>query len=320
MQPSMNNFATACAEFGLTISTKKTEVMHQSAPGTPYTEPLITVNDAKLQAVDKFVYFGSRRSCMGLNSKSVVLLSSPLCCMPVRPGLCTAGMQSSSMAFIWDASRRLFNIIWQDRVPDTEVLHRAEMESIYPMLKWFQLRWTGHVCRMPDEHLPKRLLYGEVCRGKCSHSSQHKCYKDTLKATLKSWGLDPETWEADTQHCFISRISVKHGVAEFETHHIHGAEQKHQLCKSRISCRPLPSQPSTVTCPYCNRLFCHRIGLISHLHTHMTLGSHLVIFARKGQTYCPSICLSVCPSVCLSACLSASLPVCVCLSTLCSTD
>lgn len=32
MQRSMKLFATACTNFGLTISTKKTEVLHQPAP------------------------------------------------------------------------------------------------------------------------------------------------------------------------------------------------------------------------------------------------------------------------------------------------
>ena len=48
MQESLNRFATACDNFGLTISIKKTEVMYQPAPKAPYTEPVITVNGEKL--------------------------------------------------------------------------------------------------------------------------------------------------------------------------------------------------------------------------------------------------------------------------------
>ena len=47
MQRSMDLFATACNNFGLTVSTKKTEVMYQPAPGTPYTDPVITANGQK---------------------------------------------------------------------------------------------------------------------------------------------------------------------------------------------------------------------------------------------------------------------------------
>ena len=43
MQHSIDKFAKACNNFGLTISTKKTEVMHQPAPGKTYTEPYITI-------------------------------------------------------------------------------------------------------------------------------------------------------------------------------------------------------------------------------------------------------------------------------------
>ena len=55
----MDLFATACTDFGLTISTKKTEVLYQPPPGRPYQEPSITVNGEKLVAAEKFVYLGS---------------------------------------------------------------------------------------------------------------------------------------------------------------------------------------------------------------------------------------------------------------------
>ena len=51
-----------CDNFQLTISTKKTEVVHQREPGKPYSEPTITVNGQKLQVVDKFTYLGNTLS------------------------------------------------------------------------------------------------------------------------------------------------------------------------------------------------------------------------------------------------------------------
>ena len=156
-------------------------------------------------------------------------------------------------------------------VPDTEVLHRAEMESIHAILKRSQLRWAGHGCRMPDERLPKRLLYGELCHGKRSHGGQRKRFKYTLKATLKSYGMDPETWEADSQHRSNCHNSVKRGVREYEQRRITDAEQKRQLRKIRTSSSSSPSQPSTITCPHCNRSFRAMISLIIHLRTHKSL-------------------------------------------------
>ena len=44
-QGAVDRMSKACDNFHLTISTKKTEVVHQPAPGKPYSEPAITVND-----------------------------------------------------------------------------------------------------------------------------------------------------------------------------------------------------------------------------------------------------------------------------------
>ena len=59
MQGTVDRMSKACDNFQLTISTNKTEVVHQPAPGKPYSEPTITVNGQKLQVVDKFTYLGS---------------------------------------------------------------------------------------------------------------------------------------------------------------------------------------------------------------------------------------------------------------------
>ena len=61
-------------------------------------------------------------------------------------------------------------IKWQDRIPDTEVLKRAGMQSVHTLLKLAQLRWIGHVTRMSE--LPKKILYGELQVGKRSHGGQ----------------------------------------------------------------------------------------------------------------------------------------------------
>ena len=62
MQHELDRFSSACDNFGLTISTSKTEVMHQTAQVKPYHEPCITVKGLKLQAVDRFTYLGSTLS------------------------------------------------------------------------------------------------------------------------------------------------------------------------------------------------------------------------------------------------------------------
>ena len=52
---------------------------------------------------------------------------------------------------------------------------------MHTVLKLAQLRWTGHVIRMPDEQLLKKVFYGELQEGKHSQGGQKKRYKDTSK-------------------------------------------------------------------------------------------------------------------------------------------
>ena len=52
MQNSVDKFSMACESFGLTISTKNTEVMHQPVPGKLYVEPNITIKGQRLKVVE----------------------------------------------------------------------------------------------------------------------------------------------------------------------------------------------------------------------------------------------------------------------------
>ncbi|KAJ1203452.1 hypothetical protein NDU88_007238 [Pleurodeles waltl] len=87
--------------------------------------------------------------------------------------------------------RRLLKVTWQDNVPDTVALSQAGLPSIYTLLRRAQVRWAGHLVRMPDIRLPKRLFYGELVEGKCTQGGQKKHFKDILNVSLKSLVL---TW------------------------------------------------------------------------------------------------------------------------------
>ena len=62
MQRMVDLFAEACANVGLTISIKKTEVMFQPSLGEPYVEPHIIINGQRLEVTDEFPYLGSAMS------------------------------------------------------------------------------------------------------------------------------------------------------------------------------------------------------------------------------------------------------------------
>ena len=100
------------------------------------------------------------------------------------------------------------------------------MQSVHTLLKLATLRRTGHVSRMPDECLPKKILYGELQVGKLSHGGQKKRYKDTLKASLKDFNIPTESWEQIAQDRTNWRGLIKRAAGEYEAKRISETEQK----------------------------------------------------------------------------------------------
>ena len=92
--------------------------------------------------------------------------------------------------------RSIAGIMWQDKVPNTEVLDRCQISGIEAILLRTQLRWAGHLRRMPDNRLPKAVFYGQLASGERSRGRPLKRYKDCLKANLLDCRIDPSTWES----------------------------------------------------------------------------------------------------------------------------
>nr|VZI47353.1 unnamed protein product [Spirometra erinaceieuropaei] len=141
---------------------------------------------------------------------------------------------------------------------------------MYSMLRQMQLRWSGHLVRMDDERLPKRLFYGDVATGSRRQGGPIRRYKDTLKSSLKLLQINPTNWEELACDRPAWRRTVKTGAAIHEANRIAAAKVKREARKSQLrptrnaAAQPLP------TCPRCQRTFRARIGLVGHLQINCT--------------------------------------------------
>jgi hypothetical protein len=303
MQNSMNKFSNACNNFGLTINVLKTEVMYQPAPGKTHYHPCITVNGNILQSVDNFTYLGStlsttanidmevnsriskassmfgrlrknvwERSGLNLITKLKVYRAAVITTLLYACETWTVYSRHARQLnhFHMSCLRRIMKIKWQDKVPDTEILERANMQSMYTLLQKAQLRWSGHVSRMSDQRLPKRLLYGEIQDEKRSACGPKKRFKDTLKTSLKDFNIPTSAWEATTKDRPVWRSQIKTGAKAAENSRLKRAQTRRAARKARASNRDEPTEVTTSShvCATCGKTCRARIGLISHLRTH----------------------------------------------------
>nr|VZI17688.1 unnamed protein product [Spirometra erinaceieuropaei] len=259
--------------------------MHQQPPNSataPNAPPQISVNGTQLQVVENFPYLGSTLSRntkineevanriskasqafgrlqstvwnrhglqLSMKLKIYKAVIMPTLLYGAETWTVYAKQARRLNHFHLSCLRRILRLNWQDRIPDTDVLERTGILSIYAILRQIQLRWSGHLLRMYDERLPKRLFYGEVATGSRRQGGQ------TLPPANQHDQLDRPTW----------RRTVKTGAAIYEANRIAAAKAKREARKSQLrpvrnaAAQPLP------TCSRCQRTFRARIRLAGHL-------------------------------------------------------
>ncbi|VDL93871.1 unnamed protein product [Schistocephalus solidus] len=136
--------------------------------------------------------------------------------------------------------RRILKLSWQDRIPDTEVLERTGILSIYAQLKQLQLRWSGHLVRMDNGRLPKRLIYGDI---------------------------KPDSWEDLARNRSAWRRTLKTGAAIYEANRIATAKTERMARKSTAPMTNIANAQAFQKCLRCQRIFRARFGPVGHLRT-----------------------------------------------------
>ncbi|KAL8595295.1 hypothetical protein ACOMHN_020048 [Nucella lapillus] len=297
MQAEMDSLSSACNNFGLTISTKKTEVIYQPVPNKQYHKPQIMVNGQTLQAVETFTYLGSidaetnnriskassafgrlrekvwERRGISLKTKLKVYRAVVLTTLLYGCETWTVYRQHEKQInhFHLRCLHNILHIRWQDKVPYTKVLKQADIPSAITIMRKAQLRWAGHVSRMHDNRIPKQILYGELCYSKHTAGGQRKRFKDRLKVSLKDFNISTESCELLASNRPSWRHLITKGAYTAEERISRQAEQKRATRKARAT------STTTTTpnhfCPTCGRGFFTRIGLISHLRTHTTIST-----------------------------------------------
>ena len=73
---------------------------------------------------------------------------------------------------------------------------RPILPRVEHLLVQRQLRWLGHVIRLPDNGLPRRLIYGELLQGQRSVGRPKKRFSDYIRITLQKCNIQLSDLEA----------------------------------------------------------------------------------------------------------------------------
>nr|VZI24283.1 unnamed protein product [Spirometra erinaceieuropaei] len=256
MQRSMDLFSAACENFGLVSNTQKSVVMHQP-PSNTTTPPSAAnqlewnptasdgelpipghrqqdlENQSSLRPPPKHSLESSRspteheaKDVQGRHTADAAVRSGDL------DSVHKAGTPTEPLPPQLSSSHPEAEVARPN--PDTDVLERTRILSIYAILKQMQLLWSGHLVRMDDEWLPKRLVYGDVVMGSRRQGGQIHRYRDTLKSYLKRLKINQANWEELARDLLKWRTTVKMGAAIYEANRIAAAKVKREARKSQL--------------------------------------------------------------------------------------
>ena len=299
LQEMVNCFAEACKHFGLTISTKKTEIVYQPPPKTlsQGPPPTVYVHETPVKTVSSFCYLGSTISekasldeeinlrfskaseafgklqkrlwkshDISLTTKIQVYRAVVIPTLLYGCETWTPYRRQIKMldAFHLRKLRSICNISWKDKITNHEVLSRCQISGIESFLLKAQLRWTGHVIRMDDKRLPKIMLYGQIANKTRPEGRPRLRFKDKLKDNLSSLNLSQNDWEQRALQRAEWRGICNQHVTNFED------ARKRKMLKDRAE-RKAPPAPNTATnqflCSHCNKVCKSKAGLKSHQRT-----------------------------------------------------
>lgn len=296
LQEQLSILNEAYRRAGLQVNITKTEIL--TIPNNA-RQP-ITINDEQLKQVDHFTYLGSIISQNGTNDREItnrihqasaafgrlrdrVFLNRDLHLktkVAVYQAICVSTLLYGSET--WTPYRRqiktletfhirclqrILRVTWQDRITHNEILERTLCDSIEAQIAKRSLKWIGHVIRMQDNRLPKKVLFAELAQGTRSAGGQKKRYKDHLKTTLKACNINPSQLETLAENRPAWHRAVTQGTQNLETVRRNHREQLRETRHRRQQAQVL-NQPTPHTCNICQRGFLTRTGLLSHSRAH----------------------------------------------------
>lgn len=232
-QEIVTRFSDAAKAFGLKINIKKTEMMYQPVPGSNTEGLNIRIDNQDLNRVSHFKYLGSTvsdtnkldeelksrmskaSSAFGRlrervwDNKHLTIKTKAAVYRAIVLSTLLYGVESWTIyritshrlsAYMMRHLRYILKIRWWHHVSNKTILQQTGLPSMYDILRQRTLRWTGHVCRLNDNRLPKQILFSQLKEGSRSRGRPKLRYKGTVKRSLKDLDIPTNGWQTLTRN------------------------------------------------------------------------------------------------------------------------
>ena len=218
LQSSTNELKDMAEKIGLRFNVKKCEAM-----STVGTEPHIKIDTQPVKAITSFTYLGSKINNTG-NAQDEIrvrigkagaafgkiehILKSKNMSLKTKLNLYSATVLSVLLygsetwhlyaadgkrlnAFHQRCLRRMLKVSYMEHVTNIEILKRTGQRELTEILRERRLRWFGHVVRMGEERIPKRVL-NWIPPGRRKRGRPRLSWRGTLEGDLKKLDI---TWK-----------------------------------------------------------------------------------------------------------------------------
>ena len=284
------------SEWGLTLSLSKTKLLVAGTWSEDDLQP-ISIREDSIEAVTEFKYLGSVVEAHGevlkdvedkiarasrafgalcrpvFQDSNLSLKTKRMVYRAVVMGVLLYGAEAwvnkravtrKLEAFNNKCLRRILGITKAQqrigRITSAEVRRRFGVEEVLEdVVVAKRLRWTGHVARMDDCRLPKKLLFGWLPQRRPAHGTKLR-WRDRVRKDLKHFGIEESSWFHEAQDRSHWRALYKKGLTTC-TEERQKKGRTHSAPAAAIDSAPAAPR---IVCNTCFRAFRRRQDIARH--------------------------------------------------------
>ena len=299
LRAMLESLEARCMDLGLTISYKKTKLL-AVLPSDSYPKPSpvrLRSEEDPIDVVTSFQYLGSivsddcsagteidsriSKASQAFRSLSRILwyqkkikchtklrIFSSVIMPTLLYGLETVALQelhvSRLQSFVGRCLRVILGISLWERRRNTTIRKMGRQQRVSAILMGRRLRFLGHLHRLPDYRLPKKLLVCAPAFGKRHPGGQKLRWNDLLSRDLRQCGIEP-----DWQECALNRSEwrclVKQGVRDMNSRSEVEEKERKDFRRRRREERQRQAEAGLqCNLPGCTFIAANKAGLVNH--------------------------------------------------------